>query len=134
MSTTQLYGVRAYQSAAAHAGVAAADPHRLVQLMLEGAIDRLATARGHLERGQVARKGEALSRAMAIVDALNAILDVGRGGDMAENLRALYDYATRRLVEANVHNDGKAIDEVIGLLRELKSGWDAIAPAAGVRS
>ncbi len=123
--------VKAYQSAGAHGRVAAADPHRLVQLLLEGALDRLALARGHLEAGRVAQKAETLSRAMAIVDSLNAQLDLERGGEIAANLRGLYDYATRRLLEANLRNDSAALEEVSGLLREIKSGWDAIAPAAG---
>lgn len=122
--------VRAYQATGAHTQVAAADPHRLVQLLLEGAIDRLAAARGHLEQGRIGPKGEALTRAVAIVDTLNAALDLGGGGEIAANLRRLYDYATRRLTEANLANDAAALDEVAGLLREVKSGWDAIGPAA----
>ena len=122
---------KAYQSAGAHGRVADADPHRLVQLLLEGALDRLAIARGHLQAGRIAQKGETLSRAIAIVDSLNAHLDLERGGEIAENLRGLYDYATRRLLEANLRNDAAAIDEVAGLLREVKAGWDAIGAAAG---
>ncbi len=118
--------MRAYRQTGAHARVAEADPHRLVQLMLEGVIDRLAIARGHLERGNVAQKGEAISRAMAIVDSLNANLDLDKGGEIAANLRGLYDYATRRLLEANLRNDAAGLDEVAGLMREVKAGWDAI--------
>ncbi|MCU0976210.1 MAG: flagellar export chaperone FliS [Steroidobacteraceae bacterium] len=122
--------VKAYQSAGAHGRVAEADPHRLVQLLLEGALDRLAIARGHLQAGRIPQKGETLSRAIAIVDSLNAHLDLERGGEIAANLRGLYDYATRRLLEANLRNDAQAIDEVAGLLREVKAGWDAIGAAA----
>lgn len=120
--------VRAYQSAGVHGQVAAADPHRLVRLLLEGAIDRLALARGHLQAGRIAQKGETISRAIAIVDSLNAHLDLERGGEIAANLRGLYDYSTRRLLEANLRNDAAAIEEVAGLLRDIKAGWDAIAP------
>jgi flagellar protein FliS len=125
--------VKAYQSAGAHGQVAAADPHRLVQLLLEGALDRLALARGHLQAGRIAQKAETLSRAMAIVDSLNGHLDLDRGGEVAANLRGLYDYATRRLLEANLRNDAAAIEEVAGLLREIKAGWDAIAPGAAAK-
>lgn len=131
MSYASGSAVKAYRSAGAHGRVADADPHRLVQLLLEGALDRLAMARGHLQAGRIAQKGETLSRAIAIVDSLNAHLDLERGGEIAANLRGLYDYATRRLLEANLRNDVAAIDEVAGLLREVKAGWDAIAAAAG---
>lgn len=125
------HALRSYQQVGAHAQVAAAeDPYRLVQLMLESAIERLAAARGHMERKEIAAKGEQLSRALAIVDSLNGSLDMEKGGEVSANLRSLYNYATRRLAEGNMHNDATAIDEVVGLLREIKAGWDGIASAA----
>lgn len=123
--------LKAYRSAGAHGQVGAADPHRLVLLMLDGAIDRLSMARGHIERGQIPQKAETLSRAMAIVDSLNAHLDLEKGGEIAANLRGLYDYASRRLLEANLHNDVAALGEVTALLKEIRAGWQAIAPAPG---
>jgi len=122
--------LKAYSSAGAHGKVAAADPHRLVLLLLDGAIDRLAIAKGQIAQGRIAKKAETLSRAMAIVDSLNAQLDMERGGEIAANLRGLYDYATRRLLEANLRNDVGALDEVSALLREIRAGWEAIAPAS----
>lgn len=121
-------GLRAYRTAGAHGRVEGANPHRLVQLMFEALLDRLALARGHMERGRTAPKGEALSRAIALIESLSASLDLERGGEIAANLRALYDYAMRRLLEANLRNDPAAIDEVAGLVREVKTAWDAIAP------
>ncbi|HET8755003.1 MAG TPA: flagellar export chaperone FliS [Solirubrobacteraceae bacterium] len=126
-------GIRAYRAAGAHGRVEGADPHRLVQLMFEALLDRLALARGHMERGRTGPKGEALSRAIALFEALSASLDLERGGDIAVNLRALYDYAMRRLLDANLRNDTAALDEVAGLVREVKSAWDAIGPAVGSR-
>jgi flagellar protein FliS len=123
-------GIRTYRSIGAHGRVEGANPHRLVQLMFEALLDRLAIARGHLERGRTAAKGESLSRAIALVESLSASLDLERGGEIAENLRALYDYAMRRLLEANLRNDPAAIDEVAGLVREVKGAWDAIVPPA----
>ena len=120
--------LKAYQSAGAHGQVGAADPHRLVLLMLDGAIDRLAMARGHIERGQIPQKAETLSRAMAIIDSLNAHLDLEKGGEIAVNLRGLYDYASRRLLEANLRNDADALGEIAALLKEIRTGWRAIAP------
>jgi flagellar secretion chaperone FliS len=124
-------GINAYRATGAAGHVAAADPHRLVQLMLEGALDRLAMAKGHMDQGRIGPKAEAVSRAMALVDTLNASLDLDKGGEVAANLRGLYDYATRRLLEANFRNDAAILDEVAGLLKEVKLGWDAIAPQPG---
>jgi flagellar protein FliS len=126
-------GIRAYRAAGAHGRVEGADPHRLVQLMFEALLDRLALARGHMERGRTGPKGEALSRAIALFEALSASLDLERGGDIAVNLRALYDYSMRRLLDANLRNDTAALDEVAGLVREVKSAWDAIGPTVGSR-
>jgi len=125
-------GAKAYQTTGAHGQVAAADPQRLIALLLAGAIDRIAEARGHLARSDVARKGEALGRAVAIIGELNGSLDLARGGEIAANLRSLYDYAGRRLTEANLRNDASVLDEVAGLLREVKAGWDAISAPATV--
>lgn len=120
--------LRSYQQVGAVSQVAATnDPVRLVQLLLGSAVDRLALARGHVERGEIAAKAEQLSRVVAIVDTLNALVDVEKGGDIGRNLRDLYDYATRRLTVANLQNDAQALDEVAGLLREIKAGWDGIA-------
>lgn len=120
--------LRSYQQVGAAAQVAATnDPVRLVQLLLGSAVDRLALARGHLERGEIAAKAEQLSRVVAIVDTLNALVDVENGGDIGRNLRDLYDYATRRLTVANLQNDLPALDEVAHLLREVKAGWDGMA-------
>lgn len=116
----------AYRATGAAAQVAAASPHRLVQVALEGIGDRLAAARGHIERGRPLEKGEALTRAIDLIGELNAALDLQQGGELAANLRALYDYATRRLLEANLRNDAAIVAEVQGLVREIKSGWDAI--------
>jgi flagellar protein FliS len=126
-------GIRAYRAAGAHGRVEGADPHRLVQLMFEALLDRLALARGPMERGRTGPKGEALSRAIALFEALSASLDLERGGDIAVNLRALYDYSMRRLLDANLRNDTAALDEVAGLVREVKSAWDAIGPTVGSR-
>jgi len=123
--------MNAYRATDASARVATASPHRLVQLMLEGAIDRLAAARGHMERGRIAEKGEALSRALSIIDTLNASLDMDRGSAIAANLRRIYEYSIRRLTEANIHNDPRMLAEVQGLLREIKAGWDEIPELPG---
>ena len=125
-------GADAYRNVGAHGQVESADPKGLIALLLGGAIERIAEAQGHLERGDVARKGETLGRALAIIGELNGSLDIARGGDLAANLHSLYDYVVRRITEANLRNDSSALDEVTDLLREIKSGWDAMAAPAAV--
>jgi flagellar secretion chaperone FliS len=120
--------VAAYQRVGTQGGVAAADPHRLIAMLLDGALERVARARGHLERGEVADKCTQISSAIAIVDALRASLDLDRGGELAERLAALYDYTIQRLFEGNLKNDVERLDEVNRLLREVKTGWDGIPP------
>jgi flagellar protein FliS len=120
----------AYRSADLHGQIAAADPQRLVQLVLEHALGEIAVAKGALERQAVAIKGAAIGKAIALIDELNVSLDMERGGDIAFNLRNLYDYMVRRLVEANMRNNAAALEEVAGLLRDIKSAWDSVVGRA----
>ncbi len=119
--------MRQYQSVNNQAQAISADPHRLIQMLMEGGLTRLAQARGAMERDQTALKGELLSKAIGIVGGLRQALDVQKGGEIAENLDRLYEYMTTRLMEANLKNDPAIVEEVADLLREIKSGWDAIA-------
>ena len=116
-----------YQTVNNQAQAAAAGPHRLIQMLMEGGLTRRAQARGAMEREQTALKGELIGKAIGIVGGLRQGLDLENGGEIAVNLDRLYDYMTRRLMEANVQNDPAILEEVSSLLREVKSGWDAIA-------
>lgn len=116
-----------YQSVNTQAQAVAADPHRLIQMLMEGGLTRLAQARGAMERNETALKGELISKAIGIVGGLRQGLDLEKGGEIAANLDRLYDYMTRRLMDANVQNDPAILEEVSGLLREVKEGWDFIA-------
>lgn len=120
---------QAYASVGTHSQVAAASPHRLIQLLMDGALDRLALARGQMQRGEVSLKANSISRAMAIIDGLRLSLDHSVEASLSENLEGLYDYMNRQLLLANVKNDVAVIDEVGALLRELKEAWDAISEA-----
>jgi flagellar protein FliS len=120
--------LRSYQQVGAAAQVAAADdPVKLIQLLMAKAVEQLTQARGHLERGEIAPKAEQLSRAVAIIDTLNGLVDLDKGGEIARNLRDLYDYATQRVTYANLKNDARALDEATNVIREIKAGWDGIA-------
>ena len=122
-----------YRAVRSHGLVADASPTRLVQIMFETVLSHLATARGCMERirdnrpvHEVLSKGTAISKAIALVGQLNGTLDMERGGEVAENLRALYVYMMNRLTLANLNNDGAMVAEISGLVAQIKSSWDKI--------
>lgn len=120
--------MNAYRSMGVASIVESASPHQLVLMLFNGARAAVATAKGHLERHEIAPKCEAISKAIAIVDGgLKASLDLNVGGEMAKNLSDLYAYIGQRLLEANLNNDGKRLDEVALLLEQLGSAWESIA-------
>lgn len=123
---------QAYGSTAVYGGVESASPHRLVQMLMEGALQKMLTARLAMQQENIASKGENISWAISIIDGLRDGLDIEKGGDIAANLDDLYLYMGRRLLEANLHTDIARLDEVIGLLREIKSAWDAVPRQAPV--
>ena len=123
----------AYQSAAAHGGVAASDPHRLIVMLMDGALERIATARGCMQRSETAEKGRLINRAISIVGELRTSLDLRNGGQIAANLAELYDYMCRRLLRATTENKVEMLDEVSSLLHEIRAAWLAIAPEARAR-
>lgn len=120
-NAAQQYGKVGRQS-----DVAYASPHRLIQMLLEGALEKINIAKGHMERNEIAEKGNYIGWAISILEGLRISLDAKAGGEVAANLEALYDYMQRRLVLANLHNDPGVLDEVSGLLRSVKSAWDTI--------
>ena len=119
--------LRQYQTVNTQAQVADASPHRLIQMLMEGGLSRLPQAKGAMLHGQSAQKGELISKAIGIIGGLREGLDLNQGGEIAANLDRLYEYMVSRLVEANIANDADMLDEVADLLRNVKSGWDAIS-------
>jgi len=115
-----------YRQSGALAEAAVASPHRQIQMLFEGALERIAMGRGAMLHKNIAVKAEQLGKAIDIVEGLRSMLDHERGGDLSVQLNALYTYMTARLLEANLRNDPEALDEVSRLLREIKAGWDAI--------
>lgn len=115
-----------YGRVATESEVAYASPHRLVQMLMEGALDKVATAKGLIERKDYAGKSHQITWAQSIVNGLRCSLDPQAGGEIANNLNDLYAYIDRRLVEANISNDVAVLDEISGLLLEIKSAWDAM--------
>jgi flagellar protein FliS len=119
-----------YSQNAVQTGIESASPHRLIQMLMEGALGRIATAKGHMERGEIRSKGEQIGSAISILEGLKASLDHEKGGDIAHNLEDLYIYMERRLIDANRGNDTSLLDEVSDLLKQIKEAWDAIAEHA----
>jgi len=116
-----------YSSVKTQTNVLDASPHRLIQMLFEGALERIAQAKGAMKQNQISRKGELIGKAINIVGGLQGSLNDKEGGQLAANLEGLYDYIIRRLTKANIDNDPSVLDECGRLLGELKSGWDAIA-------
>lgn len=119
-----------YRQTAVSSAVLDSDPHRLVALMLAGVRQRLQLGAACIETGNVARKGQAITEASTIVAHLDGSLNHEAGGEIAGNLAALYDYVQRRLLDANLGNDAGALRECDGLLAEIETAWNAIAPSA----
>ena len=122
----------AYARVGVESGVESADPHRLVLMLFEGALVAIARGRSAMLARDFAAKGEAVSRAIQIVEqGLKASLDETAGGELARQLHALYDYVGERLLMASVRNQPDGLDEAARLLGELREAWASIAPAAG---
>jgi flagellar protein FliS len=121
----------AYAKVGVETGVMAASPHRLITMLFDGAIAAVASAAVQMKAGQIAAKGQSISKAILIIDnGLRASLDQEAGGSIAVQLDSLYEYMSNRLLAANLNNQPELLDEVRRLLHELKGAWDQIAPPA----
>jgi flagellar protein FliS len=123
---SQASSIAAYKSVATHGAAVEAEPHQLISLLMDGALERLLSARGSIERGDLVTKAGLLHRVGAIIDELRCSLDHTAGGAVAANLDRLYEYMMRRVLAANLKNDVAAIDEVLKLLRQIRDSWNAI--------
>ena len=115
-----------YKQVDVRANIENADPHTLIQMLINGAIERLNIAKMHMKQNNIPMKGESISSAISIIDGLRSSLDMKKGGEIAENLEALYEYMQRQLVAANMSNKETNLDEVLALLNEIRAGWQAI--------
>jgi len=112
--------------------IEAADPHKLIQMLLQGAIDAIHKARGALERQDIRTKGEQISKAVRIVEeGLRAALDPAAGGQLAGELDQLYAYIVRKLTLANIRNDDQALMECVQLLLPISDAWTGIRSTVG---
>ena len=125
--------VNHYSNVDSYTGVTDADPHQLVQMLLDGALGKIAIVKGLMVREDIAKKGEVIGQAVSIIGGLRSSLDLSAGGELAANLDDLYEYIERRLLQANLKNDVTILDEVSTLLHEIKTAWESIPPESRTR-
>lgn len=119
-----------YKRVAAETSVQGANPHQLVELLFDALLQSLASARGAIARGDIVGKGQAIGKAVRIIEeGLKAGLNVREGGELAMNLQALYDYSIGRITQANLRNDPKALEEVTQLIEPVAQSWKLIRGA-----
>ncbi len=126
MNRMNTNAISQYRNVYAHSGANDPGGYHVVQMLLAGALDRIAAASGHMHSQNVAAKGECISRVIDIITALRGALDHQVDAELTSRLDALYEYMVHRLFIANVDDDPELLEEVSELLRSLKSSWDEI--------
>jgi len=121
--------INAYQKESVKSRLAGANPYTIIQMLMQGALERLAKGKGCIERNDLEGKAENLAKASSIIMALAESLDYEVGGEVAQNLGSLYEYMTSRITDASMERSTEPLVEVMKLLLEIKSGWDSIPPA-----
>ena len=119
-------GLQAYQRVNTQTSITDADPHKLIQLLYSGAIERINMAKARMQAKDYFGKSQLINKAIEIIGGLRSFLNFEKGGELAPQLEALYDYMERTLLEASAKNDIAKLDEVLDLLRSVKDGWDGI--------
>jgi len=107
-----------------------ASPYQLVAMLFQELLGNIASAKGDIDQGNIAKKGERISKAITIISVLAGSIDFENGGEVSNNLAALYDYSSEKLLEANANNNIELLDEVIQILLPIKAGWDSIPAEA----
>ncbi|MBM7036336.1 flagellar export chaperone FliS [Vibrio ulleungensis] len=118
--------LQAYKKVSVDSQLSAASPHKVIQMLMAGAIERLVQGKAAMLQGNIAVKGERLGKALDIVVSLRGCLSMDDGGEIAQNLDQLYDFMIARIIHANQNNEPEPIDDVIDIIREIKSAWDQI--------
>ncbi|WP_432471964.1 flagellar export chaperone FliS [Amphritea sp. HPY] len=119
-------GMKQYQKVGLNSALANATPHQQVLMLMNGALERIATAKGAIERKDLELKGTSISKAISIVGGLQASLTTTEGNEIAQNLDNLYTYMADQLVQANVQSSQEKLNEVTSLLLDIKSSWEQI--------
>lgn len=126
-------GANSYERIGIESSVLGASPHELIAMLFQGARRAVRMSRMHMENGNLAEKGRLISHAIVIIGGgLKQGLNLEKGGEIAERLDGLYEYMTRRLLEANLRNDPAPLEEVDTLLGTIEEGWSGIkSPVTG---
>ncbi|MBD3894460.1 flagellar export chaperone FliS [Halomonas sp. ML-15] len=128
-------GANAYAKVGVESGVMSASPHQLIVMLFDGALASIRAARIHMQNGNAAEKGKAISKALDIVNnGLMAALDAERGGEVAQRLASLYDYIARLLLAANLRNDEQSLEEASKLLDDIGTAWRDIGTQPGMQA
>ena len=128
MFSSSSYGAaNAYRQVSAHSGVESASPHQLIQMLFDGLFQSLNAARGAMERGEIEEKGRHITKSVRILqEGLVMGLDLEKGGELAANLKLLYDFSVAQLTKANIHNDVALVEEVTKILQPVAQSWKEI--------
>ena len=130
-TSVNMRSANAYRNVGVETAVAGADSHQLVGLLYDALLQSLGAAKLSLQAGDIGGKGKAISRAVRLIEeGLKAGLNVEKGGELATNLRGLYDYCVVVLTEANLRNDETALDECQRLIQPLRDAWNSISAQA----
>lgn len=121
------YGIKAYKSVGIKDDLAVADPHRVIQLLMQGALENMAKAKGAIERKDYLVKGQTIGKATAIISSLKSALDMDASPELSANLDALYDFMINHLTVASRELSVEKVQEVMELLLTIKSAWDQIS-------
>lgn len=115
-----------YQSVSAQTSVVDVDKHKLIELLFDGALERINMAKARIQAKDYEGKNRLINKSIEIVAGLRSFLDIEKGQELAQNLSDLYQYCERRLLQANMKNDIEALDEVVGHIRKIREGWAGI--------
>lgn len=120
------YGIKAYKSVGIKDDLAIADPHRVIQLLMQGALENIAKCKGAIERKDFAFKSETISKSISIISALQNSLDMELGGEISLNLFSLYEFMISHLADASKENSIEKLQDVIDIILSIKTAWDQI--------
>jgi len=118
--------IQSYDEVKVTTGVTTANNVQLIQMLFDGLLESLVAARGHIQHRNINEKCKAVARATRIVVGLQGVLDFEKGDELATNLNELYGYVIRRLLQVNAHNDLVVLDEIYGLMKEIRDAWEEV--------
>ena len=114
----------AYRQSSIDARVAAANPHEMVRMLLDGLLEEIERTKGFVERKSYEAKGISVNKCLNIIHGLDTMLDMENGGEVAKNLSNLYDFCSRQLIKVSVENSTEALSPIIKVITHVREGWE----------